>query len=92
MGLVIMIIEMEYYEIVSYIEHCLGYDVNEAECLADFFYNRGWDNINIRKYIANSNIYIIPYGENVDEYIKKGDSEDYILMKADNGYTYLEFY
>lgn len=87
-----MLIRMDWMEVSSYIEKVLGYDEDEAECLADFFYNTGWDGIDIRRYLENSVFYIISPNEDVGEYIKKGDSEDYSIIKSDNGYTYLEFY
>lgn len=58
-----------------------------------FFYEKSWDGIDIDSYIANSNIHILEPETDVDEYIRNNmASEDWTVMKASNGYHYLEFY
>lgn len=87
-----MNIKMDLYQLTNYLQKCEGYELSDAECIADFFYERGWDEIDVDSYLCNSNFQIIPPDEDVNEYLKNGDSEDYIIFKAFNNYVYLEFY
>ena len=87
-----MLIEMDLYQLTNYLEKCKGYELSEAECLADFFYERGWDSIDVDSYLDNSVFQILSPEENVDDHIKNDGKTDYIIFKAFNNYVYLEVY
>lgn len=87
-----MLVNMDLYQLTDYIQKCRGYELEEAECLADFFYERGWDSIDVDNYLDNSNFQVLPPDSDVDSIIKKEGRIDYTLFKAFNDYVYLEFY